>query len=385
MSPIPRSRDMSPRARRKLFASSALALALALVGCSSTPEVTASATPDATESDTPDATESATAPDKPDSLTINTFSGVFQENLEAYVVEPFEEEHGITVNLVTSAPPLATLAAQGDNPEIDLFIAGDPQRMLAQMQGLLAAYDPDVVTNAADLYPVARASESSAVMNYASQGLVYDTTKVTPSPTSWFDLFDLDLPNAVVVRAPDAQNTVSWLTLMAYELNGDWPSSIEDYDEVLARVETDLRPNLLAAAESSGDLAGYLYSQQAALAVYQDNQVLVANQNEGTSLAFAAPEEGVLPIATMVSLTNTQNKYWAEVLMNYMLDPDVQAQWAINGYYGPSNMLTEVPEDIASEITYGQEDIDALVQLPWEDIVELSAELIERFNAAIAN
>lgn len=348
------------------------ASALLITGCStSTPEPTTTPT-------------ETVIPEKPESLTVNTFSGVFADNMQKFVVEPFEAEYGIKVNLVTSAPPLATLAAQGDNPEIDLYLAGDPQRLIAQGQGLLAAYDPNVVTNAADTYAIAQASESSVVMNFVSQGLIYDTNKVSPAPTSWFDLFDLALPNQVVVRAPDAQNTISWMTVMAKELNGEWPTTIEDYDEVLELVKTKLKPNLLAAAGSSGDLSGYVYAQQAALAVHQDNQVIVANRDHGTSFAFAAPSEGALPIATMVSLTKTQNKYWAEKLMNHILDPEVQAGWAENGYYGPSNAKSVVPAEIADQITYGQEDIDKLIQLPWENIIPLTNELIERFNAAIS-
>ncbi|MGB3414767.1 MAG: extracellular solute-binding protein [Microbacteriaceae bacterium] len=305
--------------------------------------------------------------------------------MQKFVVEPFEKEHGIKVNLVTSAPPLATLAAQGDDPEIDLYIAGDPQRLIAQGQGLLQDYDPAVVTNAADVYDVARRSPSSVVMNYSSQGLIYDTKKVSPAPTSWFDLFDMNLPQQVVVRAPDAQNTISWLTVMAKELNGGkWPTKIEDYDAVFNLVKTKLKPNLLAAAGSSGDLSGYVYNQQAALAVHQDNQVIIANRDHGTSFAYVAPKEGALPIATMVSLTKTKNKYWAEKLMNFILDPSVQANWAVNGYYGPSNAKAEVPADIAKDITYGKEDIDKLIQLPWENIIPLTNELIERFNAAIS-
>lgn len=247
-------------AGRRRFAAlwvAAVAAALAIAGCSASESDSTSSASEATSaetatSDATEATEAEEVPEKPDSLTINVFSGAFGDNMQKFVVEPFQEEYGITVNLVTSAPPLATLQAQGDSPEVDLFIAGDPQRMLAEQAGLLQPYDPAVVTNAADLFDVARKSDSALVLNFASQGLVYDTTKVATAPTSWFDLFDLDLPQQVVVRAPDAQNTVSWLSLMAYTLNGEWPSAIEDYDEVLQRVQNELKPNLYLAASSSG-------------------------------------------------------------------------------------------------------------------------------------
>lgn len=352
----------------------AVAAIVALAGCST-------AAPDPGSSG---GTPGSETPAKPESLTINVFSGMFQENMQRYVVEPFEKEYGITVNLVTTAPPLATLQAQGDNPEIDLFIAGDPQRMLAQNAGLLQEYDPAVVTNAADLYDVARKENMAAVMNFTSQGLAYNTSKVTTEPTSWFDLFDMKFPRGVVVRAPDAQNTISWLTLMAKELNGDWPTQISDYDEVLNRVKTQLKPNLYAAVSSSGDVDVAMNQSDVALGVWQDAQVR-ASQVKGTPLKFAAPKEGALPIATMVALTKTPNKYWAEVLMNYILDADVQASWAENGGYGPSNAKAKVSDELAEHITYGPDKIAVLVQLPWDKIVPLSTELIEKFNAAIAN
>lgn len=353
------------------------ALTLTISACSGAPATTS---PAATSSPSTTASE----PAKPEALTINTFSGVFQENLEEFVVKPFEADTGIRINLVTSAPPLATLQAQGDNPEIDLFIAGDPQRMLAEDAGLLQPFDPAVVTNAADLFDVARKSDSAVVINYASQGLVYDTAKLATAPTSWFDLFDLDLPKQIIVRAPDAQNTVSWLSLMAYTLNGAWPDSIDDYDEVLARVATDLKPNLYAAASSSGDITTAMTGGEVAVGVWQDSQVLAANAN-GSKLAYAAPKEGSIPVATMVALTKTPNKYWAEVFMNYLLDPEAQAQWAQSGGYGPSNSATVIPDDLAAQITYGEDEVNALVQIPWAQIVPLTTELTEKFNAAIAS
>lgn len=363
----------------RLFAL-AMVTTLSLAACSPGAEPQTSPTADPTDGQ--ETTQEV--PPKPDFLTINVFSGAFQANMEEYVVKPFQEETGITVNLVSSAPPLSTLQAQGDNPEIDLFIAGDPQRLLAEQQDLLQPYDPAVVTNAADLFEPARMSDSALVLNYASQGLVYNTEKLSEAPTSWFDLFDLDLPGQIVVRAPDAQNTVSWLTLMAYELNGEWPDSIDDYDEVLRRVKEDLSPNLFAAVSSSGDVLTAMVQQEVTLTVWQDSQVLAANAG-GATLAYAEPAEGPLPVATMVALTNTQNKYWAEVLMNYMLDPVGQAGWAENGGYGPSNSVTQIDEELAEQITYGEEAVSRLVKLPWEKIIPLSTDLIEEFNAAISN
>ncbi|MFT4212871.1 MAG: extracellular solute-binding protein [Microbacterium sp.] len=356
--------------RRSRLAAVAVTTAavIALAGCSSTTTSSSDA--------------SSAIPDKPDSLTINVFSGAFEDNMEKYVVEPFEADTGITVNMVTTAPPLATLEAEGDSPEIDIYVAGDPQRLLAEQAGVLQPYDPDVVTNAADLFDVAKKSDSAVVMNYASQGLVYDTTKITTAPTSWFDLFDLDLPNEVVVRSPDAQNTVSWLSLMAYTLNGAWPTQLSDYDEVLDEVKTELKPNLYSAASSSGDLATAMTSGAAALGVWQDSQVIAANA-DGSTLAYAAPEEGSIPVATMIALTNTPNKYWAEVLMNYMLDPVAQAGWASNGGYGPSNSTAVVSDELAAQITYGPDEVNALVQIPWEQIVPLETDLIAKFNEAI--
>jgi putative spermidine/putrescine transport system substrate-binding protein len=371
------------------LASAALVTAFALGGCTSptdepSDEPTTAAATTAAAAETSEPPAEPAEPAKPDQLTINVYSGAFQTNMEEYVVKPFQEETGIKVNLVTTAPPLATLQAQGDNPEVDLFIAGDPQRLLAEQAGLLVEYDPAVVTNAADLFPVAQKSAYAVVINYASQGLVYDTTKLSTAPTSWFDLFDLDLPGQIIVRAPDAQNTVSWLSLMVYAETGAWPTSIDDYAGILERVKTELKPNLYAAASSSGDITNAMTTGAATLGVWQDSQVLAANAN-GTSLAYAPPKEGSIPVATMVAVTRTPNKYWAEKLMNYILDPEVQAGWAANGGYGPTNTKTVIDPELAEQITYGDAEVSALVQIPWAQIVPITTELIEAFNAAIAN
>lgn len=80
----------------------------------------------------------AQAPEKPASLTVNVFSGVFEACFKEAVVPSFEAETGITLKLVTTQPPVAKLQAQGDAPEIDVLVAGQSDMRAAHDLGVLA-------------------------------------------------------------------------------------------------------------------------------------------------------------------------------------------------------------------------------------------------------
>lgn len=334
----------------------------------------------------------AQAPEKPDALTLNVFSGVFEACFKKAVVPVFESETGIKLNLVTTQPPVAKLQAQGDAPEIDVLVAGQSDMRAAYELGVLADIDPSLLSNLPNLYkPLAAIGTDadkrySVVFTYNPTGLVYDASKWQKPPTSWFDLVSADTPGVVNVRVPDSQNTVAWLAIMAKKLNGAWPEKITDYDAVLDLARQHLKPKLGAVLPSSGAMqSSFVDDPRSSLTVGPLNVSIAMAEKYKLNIAWAAPEEGAYLITTEAGVTKTPHNHWSHVLVNYMLNADVQKSLAECGYYSPSNASTALGPEFDGKVIQGEDDVSKIMQIPWEKIAPIAPELGQAFLSAVEN
>jgi putative spermidine/putrescine transport system substrate-binding protein len=320
---------------------------------------------------------------KPASLTLNVYSGPFEDNMREFVATPFERDTGIKVELVAISPPLAKLQAEGDDPELDVLLGGEVERLIAERQKLIVDFDSAMIPELAQVYDIAR-KPNGVVLNFSALGLAYDTTQWATPPTSWFDLVSPNTPGTIVVRAPDAQNTVAWMAIIAKSLNGAWPTSPAQYDGVGNLITKYLKPKLSAlATNTAGTRAGFTQSH-VSLAVWTDSQVATFLAEVKLPIAFVAPKEGAVMIPTTAMLTRTRNQYWAQVLIGYMLRPAAQLGFAQRGFYAPSNRSVVLDKPLGDKLAYGPEKIAQLIDFPWDKLIPINQRLVQRFTEAIS-
>lgn len=124
-------------------------------------------------------------------FTINSFGGAYETAHRACIITPFEEETGVSVNVVTaySADAFAQLRAQKDAPQFDVIHFSGGQEIVGAAEGLLAPIDAASLTNAADVYDFAKANlakgEGPAYSIAASA-----TGELTSSPQRSGSLFE---------------------------------------------------------------------------------------------------------------------------------------------------------------------------------------------------
>lgn len=334
----------------------------------------------------------AQAPAKPASLTINMFSGVFETCFRKSAVPAFEKGTGIKLNVVTTQPPVAKLQAQGNSPEIDVFVAGQSDMHAAYDLGVLANLDPALLSNLPNVYkPITSIGTDgekrySVVFTYNPTRLVYDADKWKNPPTSWFDLASDATPGVVNVRVPDSQNTVAWLAIMAHALKGSWPEKLPDYDAVLQRVREHLKPRLGAVLPTSGAMqSSFVDDPRSSLTVGPLNVALAMAEKYKLNIKWTAPKEGAYLITTEAGVTKTPNNYWSHVLINYMLDAGVQKALAECGYYSPANAKAVVGPEYDGKVIQGEDNVAKLMQVPWEKITPIASELGQAFLSAVEN
>jgi putative spermidine/putrescine transport system substrate-binding protein len=93
------------------------------------------------------------------------------------------------------------------------------------------------------------------------------------------------------------------------------------------------------------------------------------------------PREGTIPVANAFVVPRTaKNKDLAYKFINYFLEPDVQATWAEQIFYGPANQDARVPDEVARRIPYGAEQIRGL-KFPDQATLDANkAAWVERWN-----
>ncbi|WP_319531801.1 extracellular solute-binding protein [uncultured Cohaesibacter sp.] len=326
--------------------------------------------------------EAQDAPAKPEKLVMNVWGGPFEACISTYSAKPFEKDTGIKVELLTKAPPLAKLQAEGDSPEVDILIGGSVQRGIAEAQGLIVDLDESNIPELKDVYDMAK-YRNGVVVNFSSLGLAYDTTKWDKPPTSWFDLVSAETPGKIVVRQPDAQNTVAWMAIMAKELNGDWPTTIDEYEKVGELLNENMKPRLAVIATNTATTRAAFTDAGVSLGVWTDTQVSNFAKASGLPIAFVAPKEGATMIDSTAMVTRTPNKYWAEKLIGYILSHDAQKGCAESGFYAPSNSTVELGDEMVGKVTFGKEAISNLVSVPWDKLNPINQDIAELFYGSV--
>jgi putative spermidine/putrescine transport system substrate-binding protein len=101
------------------------------------------------------------------------------------------------------------------------------------------------------------------------------------------------------------------------------------------------------------------------------------------NLKWAEPKEGAYQVPTLAAITKTKHAYWSQVLVNHLLDPAVQSEFAECGHYAPTNRTVKLSERIASKVVHGDAQVERLMKLQWDTIKPVAAEVGSLFLQAV--
>ena len=98
------------------------------------------------------------------------------------------------------------------------------------------------------------------------------------------------------------------------------------------------------------------------------------------------PEEGLAGFLSVTSIVKgTENEDLAHAYIDFLISHDVQLAEALDLVDSPTNAtVTEIPEDIAAMLTYGEDVIDSLIFPDYEETAKHKEEWVERWNEIIA-
>lgn len=187
----------------------------------------------------------------------------------------------------------------------------------------------------------------SVPYNVGKVGIIYNTTMVKGTPTSWSVLWDEQYKGQILQFGNPRDAFAGAQSLLGLNYNS------EDAEEWRAAAELLKEQKAVLQSYVNDEVFNKMESGEAALAPYYAGDYLsMADVNP--DLAFFYPEEGVNTfVDAMCILKNAQNKTAAELYINFMLDADVAlANAEYICYASPNTQVINNPD-----YTYYQNEI----------------------------
>jgi putative spermidine/putrescine transport system substrate-binding protein len=316
-------------------------------------------------------------------LVINSFGGAYEKTHRELVIDPFERMTGAKVRILTaySADMLAQLRAQKDAPQVDVAHFSGGVEATAAADGLLEPIPPAALSSYADLYPFAvqnMAKGEGPAYSAAVLGLLYDTEKVRPAPTSWLDVFDPRFKDQVVLT--DFSN--NWGLLSFLMINQVLGGSLDDIRPGLDKVRTILPTSTIVA--KSPEIQQAFAQGQAWIAPYAQDYGFTLTR-AGLPVAFAAPKEGAVFSPITINLVKgARNRDLALRFIDFSLRPEASAGWAEAFRYSPVNRKAVLSPEAAKGVLAGEEATKGLVAFDSIKIGQMRGAWTEAWNRAIA-
>lgn len=316
-------------------------------------------------------------------LIVNSYGGEYLDLVMEAVIRPFEEEFGVTVvyDAVGSASEdYARIRATRGNPGFDVVVMTAPEALQGCREGFLLEMTEATVPNLAELNPAVRESAGpcGAAHELQYMSLLYNTNHVTPSPTSWHDLWDDRWDGHVLI--PDITSIMAvYLIQMVSIANGGDLTNLDPGFAALA----ELAPRTVAIESSSSVMAQYIERDEAWILPYWSGRAQ-HYKDEGWPVNFIIPTEGTIPLLATLSIpSGAANQELALQFVNFWLEKEQQEAWALAYNVGSARSDLDLPADFAATQITSAEQLDQLILPDQLEIASKRSEWTERWQREV--
>ncbi len=320
----------------------------------------------------------AQAQDK--TLTISVYAFA-QDEFKELVYTPFEEKCGckLVVETGNSVERLAKMEANKANPVVDLAIVSMADALSATRKDLTQKIDAAKVPNIEKLYDIAKDPNGDGMsvgVNFYATSIVYRTDKMKID--SWADLLKDDVvdhvafPNVTTNQGPPA----------LYMLG-----------KAIGKDTADLKGAIEALGEKKDEIVTFYVKSSQLVQLMQQEEIWAAPIGRFSwapftkldlPLAWATPKEGQTGGMNVLILPKDgKNEDLALQFMDFWLSTDVQKALAEKLVDSPTNKEVKVSDDVASNITYGEETAKSLQLIPSDVALDNRDAWLSEWNAKV--
>jgi putative spermidine/putrescine transport system substrate-binding protein len=318
-------------------------------------------------------------------ITVAAYSGVFEENYKAAVIEPFLRSHpGIKINyfgMPNSAQMLGTLRAQKAAPQIDVMLFDLTFAKAAADEGLFEAIPRDSLPVLAEL-DQQRAFQPGVpgpAVTFDHLALTFSPERVTPRPDSWRVLWDPRYRGKIAFAGVPDLGGIS-IVLLANMMEGE-RDYMRSFDKGIASV-AQMAPNVLNF-DPKPDSYSFIVNGTSSLGYgWNARAQLYAKANPGL-IEGIVPKEGSVAIMNMINLVKGSGQQdAAKVFLAYALGAEAQSAFAERMFYGPVNTKVTLSAEAAPRIA-SLEQRASWLPVDWLEVARLRDRINEQWRRRV--
>jgi len=261
------------------------------------------------------------------------------DDMPESVLAAFTKEYGVTVRTVTFESQEEAVENIGNDQVFDVAVIENPFIPALTSANKLARIDfrqvpnfknisanfRDLAADPGNLYTVP--------YHYGTTGLLVRTDLVGQAVTSWTDLWHPRYAGKIAVRAQPRELLALTLLSLGYPLNSEDPQAIDAATERLLQLK---KTALLVEVDTPKAVAELLSGKVFILLGWPMDYQFAHAANQ--AVAYVLPREGTaLWSDNYVIPASSPNKHTAEVLINFLLRPEISAQIVNEKKYPSAN------------------------------------------------
>jgi putative spermidine/putrescine transport system substrate-binding protein len=314
------------------------------------------------------------------SIVSTVFGGVYEREYRKAIVEPFERETGIRMQLKlgSSAEWLTSSMVNRRSPEIDVLLLPYPDNIRAVQENVGMELTRADIPNLADVAPVwiDQWKGQAVGLDYVSYGIAYREDLVPRPITSWTDLWDPALKGKVTL--PAIGTFGSWeMIVMAARLHDGSEENLAPAFPALK----ELRGNVRQFFRGGQDIANLLGSGEAWAVGMTTHIPPYALIDAGKPVKYVIPSEGGMVGAVSYHVArNTRNAELAKRFVNFAISKPIQEAVCNGLVAGPCNTKAEISAATRERVP----TLDKLRLFDWFKVVPQMPALTERWNREVA-
>ena len=332
-------------------------------------------------------TPSTTPPPTSNELNLSYWS----EYLPLSVLEQFEQEYGIKVNYIGYESGAAAIDEIRNGKSYDLIILSFDEVPVVLSANLAQTLDYGNIPNAANISPAYRdlsfdpGGRYTIPYDWGTMGILVRTDRVNMPIASWQDFWSEEIGGKVAMWNHYRYAMSPALMRAGYSINATNPAEIEAACQALLQLSDRTvlipseEPNVVPYLQQDGVVAGVGFAYDALYA-----------QQEGLPIEYVLPSDGVIVWGeSMLVPTTAQNKYAAELFINFMLRPEISAQTTNEFYYATAVQGTDAyitPELLGNPIIFPSQESLANSDLEMalnESTFQLYTDCLNRWVSSI--
>lgn len=314
-------------------------------------------------------------------LTISVYAFA-QDEFKEIVYDPFEAKCGckLVVETGNSVERLAKMEANKAKPVIDMAVVSMADALSAARSGLIEKIDTAKLPNFGKLYDIAKDPNGDGMSvgyTFYSTSIVYRTDKMKID--SWADLLKDDIvshiafPNVTTNQGPPA------LYMLGQALGSNTP---------------DLKGAIRAVGAKADKIVTFYVKSSQLVQLMKQEEIWAAPIGRfswapftklGLPLAWATPKEGQTGgMNVMVLAKGAKHRDLALEFMNFWLSTEIQTKLAEKLVDSPVNAEVKVSDDVANNITYGEQMAKSLKLIPSDIALDNREAWLSEWNAKVA-